>query len=102
MKHTVVTPPKKLRELAIFEGFVWEGSLFQIDSNSQIFIASKALSIVKLRLENTPVDTITWRTYDNRFYTFTADEFLRFSSAVESHIESILQTSWEAIDKEEQ
>lgn len=101
MKLTIKTPPKKLRELAISEGFSWKGTLFQIDSSSQIFIASKALSIVKLRLENTPVGTITWRTYDNRFYTFTADEFLKFSSAVESYIEGILQTSWEAIDKEE-
>lgn len=101
MKHKVEVDPKKLRHLRILEGFVWEGKTFQIDPESQTFIAGKALSVLKNKVAGTPLNTITWRTYDNEFYNFTSEEFLEFSSAVESHIENILQNSWYSIDNKE-
>lgn len=98
MKHTITIPPKVSRQLSIEEGFMWNGSLFQIDPTSQIFIAAKALSIIKAQLNNEVYENILWRTYDNQFYSFTAEEFLAFSVAVETHIENILKTSWNVID----
>lgn len=101
MKMVIKLPPKESRFLKIKEGFVWNGSRFQVDSESQRLIASKALSVIKAQLSETVYGTIKWRTFDNLFHEFSPEEFLLFATAVEQHIENILYTSWNAIDNGE-
>lgn len=86
------------RDQQLAAGFEWNGARFQIDGESQRFIAAKALGLVKRELRGNNRDTITWRTQDNQFYTFEPDEFLDFAEAVEAYVENVLVQVWAGKD----
>jgi hypothetical protein len=80
----------QFRDAALADGLVWAGSVFQIDERSQQLIASRALKLVKRKLLGEPVEDIQWITADNQVKTFTPDEFLEFSDAVDAKVEALI------------
>ena len=78
--------------------FSYGGHEFQVDPSSLTFIAGRALKITRQQLNNGPVTNQTWRTVDNSFVTFTAEEFLAFAEAADEYVEQVFQQSWAEID----
>lgn len=90
---------KEARKCKLDEPFMWNGSGFQINFESQFHIATKALNILRSQINTEALPSLVWRTVDNTFYSFTDEtEFLSFATAVETHVEQTLFNSWQAID----
>lgn len=86
------------RTQEIKKGFNWDGEQFQIDAESQRLISAKALNVLRSLINNQTPSDIIWRTQTDTFYTFTSEEFLDFSDAVNAHVEGIMKTAWEGKD----
>lgn len=78
--------------------FPWEGSWFQVDTESQAGIARRALVVLKQVALGRETVSVKWRTQDNRFHTFTAEEFLAFAEAVDNHNETVMEAGWRLKD----
>ena len=88
---------KEKREQKL-QQFEYNGCEFQVDPSSLTLIAGRALKITRQQLNNEPVTNQTWRTVDNSFVTFTAEEFLAFAEAADEYVEQVFQQSWAEID----
>jgi hypothetical protein len=86
--------------------FAWDGSLWEVDRYSREKISSRAgrfnslLALGDIVLTDTTYTdtdlatrTIFWRTYAGLARTFTVEEFLRFSIAVDEKLESVYENS---------
>lgn len=95
------------RNEALKTSFVWDGSLWQIRLLDRINIARRAAKlnsllalgdVVLTDTSYTDTDsntrTIQWRTKLNINRTLTVEEFLRFSIAVDEHVEDKYIESW--------
>ena len=70
--------------------FSYNGNIFQINQDSKVNIAGKVSEIVLTKDTKSPVKSVSWIAKDNTIIQFTAEEFLAFSKAVASYIETIL------------
>jgi hypothetical protein len=68
------------------QSYMFNDVSFQIDTDSRLNIASKALS---LSLDTTR-STVSWKATDNSVVEFTRDEFITFALEVESYYESLV------------
>lgn len=84
----------QVRRQTLAAGFAWQGNTFDIDPNSLGLIAGRAL---RLTLDPNLAEVV-WRSQANQNITFTRDDFLAFAQAVDAHVESIYQQSWEQKD----
>ena len=82
----------ELRELKYekLSEFSYNGNIFQINQDSKVNIAGKVSEIVLTKDTKSPVKSVSWIAKDNTIIQFTAEEFLAFSKAVASYIETIL------------
>jgi hypothetical protein len=87
-----------LRTERIAAGFTWNGATFQINPNSILVITGRATRIINRQLQELGNPDFNWRTQDDQFYLFTAEEFLEFADAVDNHVESIYVESWAGKD----
>lgn len=79
-------------------GFRWKGKVFQIDEQSLMFMQGRLQEINLIRKRELEKADFNWRTADNSFYKFTAEEFEDFYCAVSRHVSSILEAVWKKKD----
>lgn len=77
---------KSYRMTKIEEGYHYKGKVFQIDENSRLSMLGKALQL-QLNSRDTSVD---WITKDNTIYTFTSEEFIKFTKDMADYYEQII------------
>ena len=77
----------KSEKLASFE---FKGKIYQIDDNSKININGKISAILLSQNTEAPIQNVNWIAKDNTITQFDTAEFLAFSQAIASYIETIL------------
>ena len=85
----------KLNELAEIKSdklasFEFKGKIYQIDDNSKININGKISAILLSQNSEAPIQNVAWIAKDNSITQFSTAEFLAFSQAIASYIETIL------------
>ena len=85
----------KLNELAELKSeklasFEFKGKIYQIDDNSKININGKISAILLSQNTERPIKNVAWIAKDNTITEFSTAEFLAFSQAIASYIETIL------------
>ena len=85
----------KLNELADLKSeklasFEFKGKIYQIDDNSKININGKISAILLSQNTEAPIKKVNWIAKDNTITQFSTTEFLAFSQAIASYIETIL------------
>ena len=85
----------KLNELAEIKSeklasFEFKGKIYQIDESSKININGKISAILLSQNTERPIQSVNWIAKDNTITQFTTAEFLAFSQAIASYIETIL------------
>ena len=77
----------KAEKLASFE---FKGKIYQIDESSKININGKISAILLSQNTEKPIQSVAWIAKDNSITQFSTAEFLAFSQAIASYIESVL------------
>lgn len=98
INHKAVSAKSQINELRDSEiraGYLWNDVLFDSDPKSLFLISGKVADILAKKALDVAVADFIWRSADNTNYTFTADEFLAFSSALTSFVEATYIKSWE-------
>ena len=85
----------KLEELAEIKSeklasFEFKGKIYQIDEGSKININGKISVILLSQNTERPIQSVNWIAKDNSITQFSTAEFLAFSQAIASYIETIL------------
>ena len=85
----------KLEELAEIKSeklasFEFKGNIFQLDGDSKVNMNGKISAILLSQNTEKPIQSVAWITKDNSIIQFTTAEFLAFSQAIASYIETIL------------
>ena len=85
----------KLNELAEIKSdklasFEFKGKIYQIDDNSKININGKISAILLSQNSEAPIQNVAWIAKDNSITQFSTAEFLAFSQAIASYIDTIL------------
>ena len=85
----------KLNELAELKSeklasFEFKGKIYQIDESSKTNINGKISAILLSQNTEAPIQSVNWITKDNTITQFSTAEFLAFSQAIASYIETIL------------
>ena len=70
--------------------FSYQDKVYQIDENSKININGKISAILLSQNTDAPIQNVAWIAKDNTITEFSTAEFLVFSQAVASYIESVL------------
>ena len=77
----------KAEKLASFE---FKGKIYQIDESSKVNINGKISAILLSQNTEAPIQNVNWIAKDNTITQFSTAEFLAFSQAIASYIETIL------------
>ena len=85
----------KLNELAEIKSeklasFEFKGKIYQIDESSKVNINGKISAILLSQNTEKPIQSVAWIAKDNTITQFSTVEFLAFSQAIASYIETIL------------
>ena len=70
--------------------FSYKGKIYQIDDNSKVNINGKISAILLSQNTEKPIESVNWIAKDNTITQFSTAEFLAFSQAIASYIETIL------------
>ena len=70
--------------------FSYQDKIYQIDENSKININGKISAILLSQNTESPIQNVAWIAKDNSITQFSTAEFLAFSQAIASYIETIL------------
>ena len=70
--------------------FSYKDKIYQIDDNSKVNINGKISAILLSQNTERPIQNVNWIAKDNTITQFSTAEFLAFSQAIASYIETIL------------
>ena len=70
--------------------FSYQDKVYQIDDNSKTNMNGKISAILLSQNTEAPIQSVSWIAKDNTITEFSTAEFLVFSQAVASYIESVL------------
>ena len=70
--------------------FSYKDKIYQIDDNSKVNINGKISAILLSQNTEKPIESVNWIAKDNTITQFSTAEFLAFSQAIASYIETIL------------
>lgn len=80
---------KSIKDSKLSE-FSYQDKIYQIDDNSKVNINGKISAILLSQNTEKPIQSVAWIAKDNSITQFNTAEFLRFSQAIASYIETIL------------
>ena len=80
---------KSIKDSKLSE-FSYQDKIYQIDDNSKVNINGKISAILLSQNTEKPIESVNWIAKDNSITQFTTAEFLAFSQAIASYIETIL------------
>ena len=80
---------KNIKDSKLCE-FTYQDKVYQIDESSKTNMNGKISAILLSQSTESPIQSVSWIAKDNTITQFTAAEFLVFSQAVASYIESVL------------
>ena len=80
---------KSIKDSKLSE-FSYNGKIYQIDEGSKVNINGKISAILLSQNTEAPIHSVNWIAKDNTITQFSTAEFLAFSQAVASYIESVL------------
>lgn len=80
---------KSIKDSKLSE-FSYKGKIYQIDDNSKVNINGKISAILLSQNSEAPINSVNWIAKDNSITQFSTAEFLAFSQAIASYIETIL------------
>ena len=80
---------KSIKDSKLSE-FSYKGKIYQIDESSKTNINGKISAILLSQNTEKPIESVNWIAKDNSITQFTTAEFLAFSQAIASYIETIL------------
>ena len=80
---------KNIKDSKLSE-FIYQDKVYQIDESSKTNMNGKISAILLSQNTEAPITQVNWIAKDNTITQFTAAEFLVFSQAVASYIESVL------------
>ena len=80
---------KSIKDSKLSE-FSYQDKIYQIDESSKTNINGKISAILLSQNTEKPIQSVAWITKDNSIIQFTTAEFLAFSQAIASYIETIL------------
>ena len=70
--------------------FSYKGKIYQIDESSKVNINGKISAILLSQNTEAPIKSVNWIAKDNTITQFSTAEFLAFSQAIASYIETTL------------
>ena len=80
---------KNIKDSKLSE-FSYNDKIYQIDESSKTNMNGKISAILLSQNTEAPIQSVNWIAKDNTITQFTSAEFLAFSQAVASYIESVL------------
>ena len=80
---------KSIKDSKLSE-FSYQDKIYQIDESSKTNINGKISAILLSQNTERPIQSVNWIAKDNSITQFTTAEFLAFSQAIASYIETIL------------
>ena len=80
---------KSIKDSKLSE-FSYKDKIYQIDDNSKVNINGKISAILLAQNTEAPIKNVNWIAKDNTITQFSTAEFLAFSQAIASYIETIL------------
>ena len=80
---------KNIKDAKLSE-FSYKDKVYQIDENSKVNLNGKISAILLSQNTEAPIKSVNWIAKDNTITQFTTLEFLAFSQAIASYIETIL------------
>ena len=80
---------KSIKDSKLSE-FSYQDKIYQIDESSKTNINGKISAILLSQNTEKPIESVNWIAKDNSITQFTTAEFLAFSQAIASYIETIL------------
>ena len=80
---------KSIKDSKLSE-FSYNDKIYQIDESSKTNMNGKISAILLSQNTESPIQSVSWIAKDNTITQFTSAEFLAFSQAVASYIESVL------------
>lgn len=80
---------KSIKDSKLSE-FSYNDKIYQIDESSKVNINGKISAILLSQNTEAPIESVNWIAKDNTITQFSTTEFLAFSQAVASYIETIL------------
>ena len=80
---------KSIKDSKLSE-FSYKDKIYQIDDNSKVNINGKISAILLSQNTERPIQNVAWIAKDNSITQFNTAEFLIFSQAIASYIETIL------------
>ena len=80
---------KNIKDSKLSE-FSYKDKIYQIDDNSKVNINGKISAILLSQNTEAPIQNVAWIAKDNTITQFTTAEFLAFSQAIASYIETTL------------
>ena len=80
---------KNIKDSKLSE-FSYNDKIYQIDEGSKVNINGKISAILLAQSTKKPIESVAWIAKDNTITQFTTAEFLAFSQAIASYIETIL------------
>ena len=80
---------KSIKDSKLSE-FSYQDKIYQIDESSKVNINGKISAILLSQNTEAPIQSVNWIAKDNTITQFTTAEFLAFSQAIASYIETIL------------
>ena len=80
---------KSIKDSKLSE-FSYNDKVYQIDENSKVNLNGKISAILLAQSTETPITQVNWIAKDNTITQFSTAEFLAFSQAIASYIETIL------------
>ena len=88
-KYIKLARLKSIKDSKLSE-FSYKDKIYQIDESSKTNINGKISAILLSQNTEAPIQNVNWIAKDNSITQFTTAEFLAFSQAIASYIETIL------------
>ena len=88
-KYIKLARLKSIKDSKLSE-FSYQDKVYQIDENSKVNLNGKISAILLSQNTEKPIQSVAWIAKDNSITQFSTAEFLAFSQAIASYIETIL------------
>ena len=88
-KYMKLARLKSIKDSKLSE-FIYKDKIYQIDESSKTNINGKISAILLSQNTEAPIQNVNWIAKDNTITQFSTAEFLAFSQAIASYIETIL------------
>ena len=88
-KNEKLDLPQSIKNQKLKE-FIYQDKVYQIDDSSKTNMNGKISAILLSQNTEAPIQNVNWIAKDNSITQFSTAEFLAFSQAVASYIESVL------------